>query len=52
MAKNKAKGVWENGQIIKKKKKTNTIDKKEGTDYSQTLIFKKYITLSILASER
>ena len=31
MAKNRAKGVWENGQIIKKKKKNNT-DKKEGTD--------------------
>ena len=55
MAKNKAKGVWENGQIIKKKKKTNTIDKKEGTDYSRIFTnahFKKYITLSILASER
>ena len=32
MAKNRAKGVWENGQIIKKKKKNNT-DKKEGTDF-------------------
>ena len=32
MAKNRAKGVWENGQIIKKKKNKNPTDKKEGTD--------------------
>ena len=33
MAKNRAKGVWENGQIIKKKKKNNPTDKKQGTDF-------------------